>query len=138
MWEMNNSARNVYTRDSQNTLRRNNSNRLHRNKREVVDKTYFFLHKGLAITYTGQQTVMTSFGEGPVANLFLGDKQSGACGLVGILRGISHQSLMPLLDERCDIYDETRTHIGVEACIDNLERPVRMRTCVYFRHPCQK
>jgi hypothetical protein len=52
---------------------------------EVVYHAHFLLHEGLAVTNAGQQTVVAGFSEGALADLFFGNKEGGAGGLVGVL-----------------------------------------------------
>src|ERR1039458_8771484 len=75
---------------------------------------------------------MARFSEGPVANLLCRNKKARAARLVGVLRGISYQSMMSLLDEGSDIDDEAGAHIGVEAGIDDLEGPVRDQAGIHL------
>ena len=45
---------------------------------------------------------------------------------------------MALLDERRDVHDEKRTHIRVEAGVNDLERPVRRVPVSIFASPERK
>ena len=64
---------------------------------------------------------MAGFGEGALADLFFGDKQGAAGFLIGILRLVSHERQMALLDEGRDVHDEAGAHVGIEAGVDDLE-----------------
>ena len=66
--------------------RNNLSNRLNWHQGQVVDEADFFLHKWLAVSDAGEKAVMAGFGEGALADLFFGNKEAAACGLVRVLR----------------------------------------------------
>ena len=68
---------------------------------------------------------MAGFCEGTLANLFFGNEQRASRLLIRILRLVSHERLVALIDERSDINDERGAHVGVEAGVDDLERTVR-------------
>jgi len=71
-------------------------------------------------------------------DLLFGNKESAARSLIGILRSVSHQSGMALLDEGRDVHDETGPNIRIKACVDYLERPVRAAPVSTFASPERK
>src|ERR1700753_3618866 len=81
---------------------------------------------------------MPCFGEGTLANLLLRHKELVTGWLIPILRLVSHQRLVPLLDIWSDIDHEARTTVGIEAGIKNLEWPVRRRSGIQLRQSGEK
>src|SRR5579883_364615 len=101
------------------------SQRSHGQCHKVVDQADFLLNERLRITHTCQLTVVPGLGKGAFADLFLRHKQPASLLRVRILRPVRHQRGIALLDVRCDVNDEARPNISVEARIYDLVRSVR-------------
>jgi len=64
-------------------------------------------------------------GEGALADVFFGDEEAGAGGLLSVLGAIGQEGLEALLDEWGDVDDEGGPDIGVEGGVEDLVGPVR-------------
>src|ERR1039458_7778461 len=104
--------------------------RLHRQEGEIVDEADFFLYEGFAEANAGEEAVVSSLSKCALADFFLGHKNARTRGLVCVLRAISHEGHVALLNKRRDVDDEAGAHIGVEAGVDDLEWTVRFRAGV--------
>jgi hypothetical protein len=88
---------------------------------EIFDEADFFLHEGFRIANSGEHAVITGEGEGTFADIFFGDEEGVAGGLVGILRAVGEERGEALLDVFGDVDDEGGADVGVEAGIEDFE-----------------
>ena len=100
-------------------------NALHRELDEVVDESDFFLHERLGVADAGEQAVVAGGGEHALADVFFGDEEAGAGGLVAVLRAVGEQRLLAGFDVRRDVDDEGGADVGVERGVEDLVGAVR-------------
>ena len=70
---------------------------------------------------------MPRLGKGALANFFLRDKQTRCRSADSRTASGKPSAPEPLLDERRDVDNKTGPHVGVEAGVDDLEGPMRLR-----------
>ena len=58
---------------------------------EIVDEADFLLDEGLTVEDAGEEAVVAGFSEGALADLFFGDEEGAAGGLVGVLGLVGHE-----------------------------------------------
>ena len=87
---------------------------------EVADEGHLFLDEGLGVADAGEQTVVPGGGEGALADVGLGDKETAAAGLIGVLGAIGEERLEAGLDVGRDVDHKGRADIGVERGVEDL------------------
>src|ERR1700686_4877104 len=92
----------------------------------VLDEHCFLYDERLSVSHAGQISIEAGNRAKPFPDLLLLGKQIAAFRDASVLRLITHECGHAAVKLARDIYDKRRRHIGINARVKNLVRPVRL------------